>query len=220
MKTIACKMGDITAHLGTPDGKINLETHEGFTIGSGFAMYTEIYWHRTGNCAVYRRDENGHLKSGRFVRKEDDIIIYFKKDVMADDNKTDEQKFAEQYPELVKMNAVQKESQAIGAFLDDLMNNKGIALTTYNEGGIEYFDKEFEKEIDNAKSEVERHTLRLNNPSKFQYISEGWRPVHKPIEKLLAEYFGIDLNKVEKEKQELLQSVREQNTRREAGKEN
>jgi hypothetical protein len=40
---------------------------------------------------------------------------------------------------------------------------------------------------------------------------EGFFPVYPNIEKLLAEYFEIDLDKIEKERRELLDYVRQQN---------
>lgn len=40
---------------------------------------------------------------------------------------------------------------------------------------------------------------------------ERMYPVHKSIEELLAEYFEIDLNKVERERRALLDAIREDN---------
>jgi hypothetical protein len=40
------------------------------------------------------------------------------------------------------------------------------------------------------------------------------RPVHERIEELLAEYFGIDLSKVETERREMLKALREQRRKR------
>jgi len=40
----------------------------------------------------------------------------------------------------------------------------------------------------------------------------GYQPVRSRIESLLAEYFNIDLNKIEKEKREMLKKIREQNS--------
>ena len=47
---------------------------------------------------------------------------------------------------------------------------------------------------------------------------EGFFPVYPSIEKLLAEYFEIDLNKVEKERRELLDYVRQQNKKEDKAK--
>lgn len=43
------------------------------------------------------------------------------------------------------------------------------------------------------------------------YPKEQWISIRKSYEKLFAEYFGIDLKKVEQEKRAVLESLRNQN---------
>lgn len=84
-------------------------------------------------------------------------------------------------PELDKMKKIQEKSQEIGYFLDWLNAEKSWILC-----------KMFEGEEDN-------HT------HKGDYL-----PAHFNIEKLLAEYFRIDLQKVEKERRAILEAIREE----------
>jgi hypothetical protein len=79
------------------------------------------------------------------------------------------------YPECEKMNAVQGDSQKIGAFLDWLQNDLGIVLAEY----------------DNEDDELYR--------------------ANYTIEKLLARYFDIDLDKVEQERRQMLEELRQAN---------
>ena len=44
---------------------------------------------------------------------------------------------------------------------------------------------------------------------------DGWYPIHKPAEQLLAEFFGIDLNKVEAERRALLEAIIEKQKNKE-----
>lgn len=39
-------------------------------------------------------------------------------------------------------------------------------------------------------------------------IEDGYYPIHMSKEKLLAKFFGIDLDKIEKEKQQMLKELR------------
>ena len=79
--------------------------------------------------------------------------------------------------ELEKMKDVQKESQAIGEFLEWL-NTKGWFI-------CQWFEDEDSGE------------------------EEQLLPIHKGIEQLLAEYYHIDLVKVEQEKKEILDDFNE-----------
>ncbi len=108
-------------------------------------------------------------------------------------------------PESDKMIAVREESQAIGEFLESL-ERKGIMLMTRQESRIEFLDEDFKKNA--CLSKVEQMALRLNNPTRFEYIDGGYFRVRESIEQLLADHFGIDLKKVELEKRALLESLR------------
>lgn len=86
------------------------------------------------------------------------------------------------YPELEKMGAVSEKSQAQGAFLDWLIHEKEIVLCAHND----YTDEDDEY------------------PQEFV-------PIYVNIEELLAEYHGIDLARVERERRELLADFVAQN---------
>jgi len=83
--------------------------------------------------------------------------------------------------ELDKMHAVKDRSQAIGEFLDWLEQD-GIMLCKWHE---------------------------RNDEDESDY--SGYMNVHESIEKMLARYFEIDLNKVEEEKRKILDELRKQN---------
>jgi hypothetical protein len=84
-------------------------------------------------------------------------------------------------PELDKMKSVNEKSQAIGEFLDLFLPEKGIRL------------------------------MRLEQPQGDETIEEcRYVPVNQSVEKLLAEYFEIDLNKCEKERRAILEHIRAQ----------
>ena len=85
----------------------------------------------------------------------------------------------EMYPELEKLRGVSERSQAIGEFLEWLFGSKNYHIAKYL-GEEEYEDDEDELV-----------------------------PVHIDIEKLLAEFFGIDLAKAEEERREILEQIRE-----------
>jgi len=84
-------------------------------------------------------------------------------------------------PELKKIAANRPESQSIGAFLDWLQNEKGIILCEYDES------------------------------IKTEYDQDRYTVVRTTIEKLLAGYFDIDLDKAETERQGLLDELQKQN---------
>ncbi len=91
--------------------------------------------------------------------------------------------------ELEKMEKVQEESQAIGDFIEEFLKNKGIVLATYH-----------------------KHSKKMCDRDEWGWKC-GWRTeqpmlLHYDIQKLLAEYFSINLEKVEEEKQEILTDLR------------
>ena len=88
-------------------------------------------------------------------------------------------------PELDKMLAVKNKSQAIGEFLEWLESND-MTIARYATK-----DDCYDDEGDRTD------------------INEGdYLPVRLSIENMLAKYFGLDLNKAEKEKQALLESLK------------
>jgi hypothetical protein len=101
-----------------------------------------------------------------------------------------------QYPECEKMSAVQPKSQAIGEFLNWLRDEKGVQLAKYHE----HSDACYEEDVEHEEGEeiCERNEAQLDI-----------FPVN--MESLLAEYFEIDLKKVEEERREILADIREAN---------
>lgn len=90
-------------------------------------------------------------------------------------------------PEIDKMHAVKAASQAIGEFLEWLQERR-IELAQYHEHSESCEDEEGD-------------TVCGLNPDRLYSF-------HYQTEKLLAEYFEIDLRKVEDEKQALLDQLR------------
>lgn len=92
------------------------------------------------------------------------------------------------YPECEKLHAVHEESQKIGEFIEWLRYDKGIQLGKY------YTVDE----------------LNEADPG-MEYQSGEFIAVYDPINKLLAEYFEIDLDKVEEERRQILEELRKAN---------
>jgi hypothetical protein len=94
-------------------------------------------------------------------------------------------------PECEKMRAVKEKSQAIGEFLEWLNAEKGVHLAQYHEHTRACLDIDAHL----VCGVSEQHMLLWNYN----------------IERLLAEFFDIDLNTVEEEKQALLDDLRARN---------
>ncbi len=113
-------------------------------------------------------------------------------------------------PECDKMVVIHEDSQKIGEFLDWL-KEQGIHLCnphTHNEycyryGDIELKEGEYKSRdyMGQAKYVGEKELNCGSRNGEMFYIREDF-------EKLLARYFNIDLDKVEKEKQAILAEIR------------
>ena len=90
-----------------------------------------------------------------------------------------------EYPEHEKMREVVDRSQSIGEFLDWLRDEKGIALCKWQD--------------------TIHHSEEMGD-----YTPEGYYVVKDGPEKLLADFFDIDLDKIEKEKQAMLDALQKQ----------
>ena len=99
-------------------------------------------------------------------------------------------------PECDKMLAVRDKSNAIGEFLEWLQGERKLTLCR------EITHKEIEEAIDAGMED------------EIDYKEGDLTPDHTGIEALLAEYFDIDLKKVEEEKQAILQQVRAEHEKR------
>lgn len=123
-------------------------------------------------------------------------------------------------PELNKLQSVKAKSQVIGEFLDIYLREKGIVLCTFREAGnngAEHYrwkDGVIKAKLDGAKvgSRKPNGSDYFNGDAAINPEREDWPdeylPITKSIEKLLAEYFEIDLNKVESERRKILESLR------------
>jgi hypothetical protein len=92
------------------------------------------------------------------------------------------------YPEHEKLHAITDKSQAIGEFVDWLDAEKSIVLARRHEHG------------DDCRSE---EGFLMCGYSTNDLIPAGVR-----IQTLLAEFFGIDEEKIEREKREMLAEIR------------
>ena len=92
-----------------------------------------------------------------------------------------------EYPECEKIAEVSEELNKIGRFLNWLKMEKGFVLG-------EYYKVD---EIDDI--------------SDYGDLEEVIFPVHTSTDKLLAEYYDIDMNKVEEERREMLEDIRSKN---------
>jgi len=112
------------------------------------------------------------------------------------------------YPECEKMRQIQSKSQAIGEFLewlgsgeaDDTRFNRGVFLAAYLINNEEW-DNEKGKYVLLSEDEWEVSESRLFT---FSYNTE----------KLLAKFYGIDLNKMEQEKRAILAELRKRTEQR------
>jgi hypothetical protein len=100
-------------------------------------------------------------------------------------------------PELEKLAAVSDESQKLGAFLD-WCASQGWKLGEWKSYPCRECDG-----CEDALEEKEDIT-----PDDCEEPSELMFPINTGIEKLLAQYFSIDLNKVEEERRALLAHIR------------
>ena len=118
-------------------------------------------------------------------------------------------------PECEKMVAAQPRSQAIGDFLEWLETEKKIRLGTYHVHGpaCEGWDADDEGIVPvygyrcDKKHKHDALNCSRDRVSGCDLPTEALSPVHFTTEKLLAEYFEIDLNKVEAERRAILESL-------------
>jgi hypothetical protein len=104
------------------------------------------------------------------------------------------------YPECEKMQKVSLQSNVVGEFLDWLSNKKNLSICEFHdaEDDSPFIDK------DTGKPAGLYHNNSITNPD---YYPTGHYPYHYQIEELLAEFFEIDLNKVEQERRQILEDL-------------
>jgi hypothetical protein len=102
-------------------------------------------------------------------------------------------------PELDRMKAVTTESQQCGQFLEWLLGEKGYSIVTYHKHGP-----------DCAGWDEDRGRYHPSGEDRCGASENELMPVHINIQQLLAEYFGIDLDKVENERRAILERIQAQ----------
>lgn len=122
-----------------------------------------------------------------------------------------------EYPEHDKLAAVKDQSQAIGSFLDhgpwtlclwQEDGNNGKPMYVWSEDSATGKRK---SESGESASRWDYANGHANRNPEYEEWEEGFFPVYRPIEKLLAEYFGIDLERLEAEKRAMLEEQRRLN---------
>lgn len=96
------------------------------------------------------------------------------------------------FPEHKKAALIKEESQAVGSFLDWLQNQRGLTLCILHEHSKECYEGEDEED---------------GNVICGTHDGEDYVPAHVTIEKLLAEYYKIDLDVLEDEKMFMLKQL-------------
>lgn len=91
-----------------------------------------------------------------------------------------------------KMLAVKDKSQTIGDFVQEFLHKKGLILAEWHKHNKNCYV------FGKTKYPTPQCGINENQPVSVPY----------DIEKLLAEYFGINLKKVEEEKREILDDLR------------
>lgn len=100
-------------------------------------------------------------------------------------------------PECEKMAKVRDQSQKIGEFLEWLRGEKEIVFCTYHQHSKSCYDNE---------EDYEDHKY-----ARCGYREDDLAPAPIRTEEILAEFFDIDLDKIEQERRALLEYCRERN---------
>jgi len=126
-------------------------------------------------------------------------IIYGSNRDMLGQAQNKEGEMTNKTPECDKMLAVKDDSQKIGEFLDWLQE-KGYRICVWQEGITDA--TRIASAFAIASGKADPHPDIDGEPER------GFVPINPDIEKLLAEYFNIDLGKVEQEKRAILENLR------------
>lgn len=130
------------------------------------------------------------------------------------------------YPEHEKLSVVKDKSQAIGEFLDWLSEQQ-VRLARYEDAAHSDAPRDlivgrtpdgqpiFVNDETGEESQYIRSYQRRED-SDYWYKPGGFYPINERIEAILAEYFEIDLNKIESEKRAMLDELRTANAARHA----
>lgn len=109
-----------------------------------------------------------------------------------------------EYPEHEKLHKVTDRSQAIGTFLDTGVGPMNLCLYERR-----FYDCECDV-CNDRKAEFARwHTQEEKDSAVDGRVQiENWVPTQRTIDSILAEYFGIDLDKIDAEKADMLARLR------------
>ena len=114
---------------------------------------------------------------------------------------------AELYPEHTRLQAVVKESQACGDFLEWLKNQRGVTLMRWeatNDSEPCWKGRSFPL----GPEESHEGCKKCNGTGVIDRTDHAWVRYPPSTERLLADYFQIDLDKIEQEKQRMLEALR------------
>ena len=123
------------------------------------------------------------------------------------------------YPEHEKLQEISDKSQAIGEFLEE-MSYKGIRLCEFNEDITTVEQVEVPEDLERWLGEDDTDLpLSSHNTARAlvrmlagrDHHQGGFMPVAGTTMKILEGYFGIDGDKVEDEKRQMLDKIREAN---------
>lgn len=114
----------------------------------------------------------------------------------------------EPYPEHIKLMAIKDQSQAIYDFLEWLAST-GLHLQYWYEGEVEQLCPGWNLYDCRQGQSFNGHRVigvckRCNGLGKIMVSERGWVSNNKTADTMLAEFFGIDLVKLEQEKRTML----------------
>ena len=109
------------------------------------------------------------------------------------------------FPEHESLAGVRDQSQSIGEFLEWL-GERGIRLGRFHEHTKDCVNPEWHDDVNKGKDRL----FSDDWVPKYScgYDTDEFAVVHYNIENLLAEYFEIDLDKLEKEERQILEQLR------------
>ena len=112
------------------------------------------------------------------------------------------------YPEHEKLSAVREHSQAIGEFLEWLSQAEGISLCHWRNYGTNGEPRYVGPDHPRRQELNPRGLQFVANPD-FEEWEEGFQPDPRNVQQLLADYFGVDLRRLDTEKRAMLDGLRE-----------
>ena len=126
----------------------------------------------------------------------------------------DNKELVEKYPECEKLANVSKMSNGIGEFLEWLREDKNIELFQWADKDDnekpKFVNEAGDPTIPSHYSFDEKDDSDFLNP-EYETFPEGYYRVNMNFTKLLAQYFEIDMNKVEKERRQMLDELQQRN---------